>query len=236
MAEDRLNQINQMRQQFFRQKQADVGQQFKAAEQDQQDVLNRRFAALGQAGSGAQMGTMLKGQQQLQQQRQSAMGDIAGQELQANLASQEAELGRGFQSSEAEKGRGFQSTEAEKARQAQESQFGREYGLKQNIFDLEKTSKLRELDMAQKQQDMDQMAQFYNQALSTIQSPYSADRMQEEIMALLKNFDDIKQGRSSVKRAPVAQAPPRWRNPMEPAPQETGVFGLPVNQNMNRKF
>ena len=202
--------VNQLRQQFFKSKQDEVNRQFTGAQQEQQDALTRRFTALGQAGSGAAMGAQLKGQAQLEGQRSQALGDLGGQEAQMAMASQEAQLGRDFAGAESALGRDFQGGEAQKARDFQGGQFDREFGLKGQMFDFEKGSKLRELDMAQRQQDMDQMAQLYNQAVSTIQSPYGADRMQRDMMDLLRNLEEIKSGKMRPQAKPVpAQGPPQ---------------------------
>jgi hypothetical protein len=138
----------------------------------------------------------MKGQADLEGQRSRALGDLSGQEAQMQMASQEAQSARDFQGLEAQKQRDF-------TKDFQGGQFEKEFGLKRDVFDLEKSSKLRELDMAQNQQDMDRMAQLYNQALSTVQSPYSAERMQNDMMELLKNLDAIKSGKMPVKAAVV---------------------------------
>lgn len=186
--------VNQLRQQFFKSKQDDVNRQFTGAQQEQQDALTRRFTAMGQAGSGAAIGAQMKGQADLEGQRSRALGDLSGQEAQMQMASQEAQAGRDFQGLEAQKQRDF-------TKDFQGGQFDKEFGLKQNVFDLEKTSKLRELDLAQQQQDMDQMAQLYNQAVATVQSPYSARRMQDDIMSLLSDLDQLKRAKQGRGRS-----------------------------------
>lgn len=61
-------------------------------------------------------------------------------------------------------------------------------GLKRDVFNLERQSKLGEMDLARRQMDLDAQTTAYNQAMTTLQSPYSSQRMREEIMAILNSL------------------------------------------------
>ena len=76
--------LQAMRTQFFNQRRAQAEGQATAAGQEQQDVIGRRFAALGQSGSGAYLKAMQNQAIQNQQAKAGALGDITGQEAGAN--------------------------------------------------------------------------------------------------------------------------------------------------------
>jgi len=95
-----------------------------AQTQAQQEALQRRFAALGQQGSGADIKTQMLAEEAGQKQLGRVQEGIMSAEEEDILRRQEIEKQRQFQASEAEKGRQFAAEQAEIARQAGIEQLG----------------------------------------------------------------------------------------------------------------
>lgn len=88
---------------YFKQKRQEQLGQVNAAAQEQQDVIQRRFASLGAQGSGAQFGIQQKAAEQAAAQRRNVEQDVLGQEVQAmepdlqrRFAAEQAQLGREY--------------------------------------------------------------------------------------------------------------------------------------------
>jgi len=95
-----------------------------AQTQAQQEALQRRFAALGQQGSGADIKTQMLAEEAGQKQLGRVQEGIMSAEEEDILRRQEIEKQRQFQAGEAEKGRQFAAEQAEIARQAGLEQLG----------------------------------------------------------------------------------------------------------------
>ncbi len=143
--------INDMRKNFYNQRRADVERQAKGSQQEGEDALKRRFTSLGSAGSGAELALQAKAREQADLQRSSALNEVSGQE--ASIMAQE---------NEAESARRHASGEAEKQRKLAEGDLG----FKREIFQSEQANKLRELDLAQKQFEMDKDTTEFNKRLA----------------------------------------------------------------------
>lgn len=132
--------LSMMRKNFFNQRRQEAQQNVNAQGQEAQDAIQRRFSSLGAAGSGAQMGVMQKARDAAADQGRVATRDIDQGELQANMAAQEADLGR----QEAQKGRDLQS----------------------QFFNTEQGNKLKQLDLAERNFQLEKEAQDFNRAMA----------------------------------------------------------------------
>jgi len=140
-----------MREQFLKGRRDEAQQASTGALQQGEDAIQRRFASMGASGSGAQIAAM--------QKNRDAAADIQRKGL-ADVNTQELQMG------ETDTARGFQSTEAEKARQAQAGLASQDLGFRRDVFGSEQSNKLRELDMAQKQFDIDKETTDFNKRLA----------------------------------------------------------------------
>jgi hypothetical protein len=131
--------IQGMRQQFYKTKQDDLNRNFNAAQQDQGDAINRRMTAIGQAGSGAAIGLQIKGRDQVEAQRAQASNALTGQQAQEDM--------QYLASNEM----------ADKDRQ-----------FKQGMFDTEQGNKIKELDLAQKQYELDRDTTEFNKEMARL--------------------------------------------------------------------
>lgn len=82
------------RQQLLQGNRDAMSRQFVAQNQMQDDALRRRFAQLGNAGSGAALKAQLEAQRSLGESQADQERQLAGQELQAQQAFEEAQAGR----------------------------------------------------------------------------------------------------------------------------------------------
>ena len=157
--------IADMRKSFFEQRRgalgADIGAQkaqalqgVRAQQQEAGDALQRRFAALGQGGSGAAI---------------SAMGKLNEQGLDAQRAIEES-VGRGQMEN-----LNAAETEAQMQQAQNELTGGRQYdlagldeNLKREIFGEEKADKLKAYDMALKQFELDKDTTAFNKRMAEI--------------------------------------------------------------------
>ena len=141
--------IAAQRAQFFQKRRDDVGRDANASAQAQGDAINRRMTSIGQANSGAAVAAQMKLNEAAQAQKQSALNDVTGQELQAG--------------------------EGDLAREQQGGQFGQTLAAQKEMFNTEQGNKLAAIDMAQKQFAMDQDAQAFNMRLAELQSGQKVD-------------------------------------------------------------
>lgn len=165
-------QIADMRRQFFQSQRdivnkelgaqrAEAAQGLRQQQQEASDALQRRFAALGQAGSGAQIAAMSKlNQQGLDAQR--AMENQIGRGALDRLgaAEQEAE---------------YQQAAQELAGGRQLQLAGMDEALKREIFGEERANKLKEYDLALKQFALDKDTTEFNKTLAQIEAKYGQD-------------------------------------------------------------
>jgi hypothetical protein len=131
---------------------AQTAQRVDAAKEVEDDAIKRRYAAMGNLNSGSYIK-----QQQIQndasnQRKEQALGTI-------DLA----EAGEAQRQKEVGEGRTFASTEAQKARDA-------DLSFKDKVFGFEKDSKLRALDLADKQYALEKDAQEFNKAMAAAES------------------------------------------------------------------
>ena len=151
-----------------------LGQQVTAGKQEQEDALKRRFAALGGAGSGAQIKQEQLVKERAQQQLAQGTEAIGAQEQEEQRQQAEIEKQRQFQSAERQASEAFQAAQQEKgmgfAREQFEFQKGRAAAddvWRQKAFDLDSTWKEKtfgaqgdqfrqQMEMASRQFDLDQ--------------------------------------------------------------------------------
>lgn len=176
-----LADLQEQRNKFFKQKTEQAQGQIRGQTNENVGALQRRFTSMGAGGTGAAIAAEQKARASGLEQERQALGDIAGQQLQMG----EQDIGRQFQSEEAERGRGFQSQEAllarqaqlgeaEKARKFQQGMAERDIGARRELFDIENKNKIRELDLALQQFDLDKDTIAFNKRMAEIQAGQTA--------------------------------------------------------------
>jgi hypothetical protein len=120
-----------------------VGQEIGAQAQQNQDALKRRFAALGGLNTGSAIKAQQSAQQQGNEMRSRAMREIDAQEADQDFQRQEA---RDVMKAQQD----FQAGEAGKQRDFQASQGGLDRAFQERVFAFDSASKLRQLDLAER--------------------------------------------------------------------------------------
>lgn len=135
---------------FERQREQAV-QRAGATAQASGDAIKRRFAAMGGMNSGAAVKAEQIARDTANQQKEDAIAGVNAAESQDMAQKQEMQANRDFQSNEAKLGRDFQSTEAQKGRDFQKGQSDIDRAFQDKVFQFDSNSKLRQLDLADKQ-------------------------------------------------------------------------------------
>jgi hypothetical protein len=130
--------------------------------QQNQDALKRRFAALGGLNSGAAIKQQQLLQERSQQQREEAIQGIDAAEADRDLQQREAQTQREFTGAEAEKQRGFQREQA-----------GIDRGFQDRMFNFDKESKLKQMDLAFKQFKLQKDESEFNKRLERYKAGHS---------------------------------------------------------------
>lgn len=149
---------------YFKQKRQEQLGQVNAAAQEQQDVIQRRFAALGAQGSGAQFGIQQKSAEQAAAQRRNVEQDILGQQIAAaepdlarRFAAEQAQLGREFGTQERLGSEKFQTGQLTQQQQfaGEQAKLGREFStserLAQQQYGSDEAGKARQFQAGQQQ-------------------------------------------------------------------------------------
>lgn len=137
---------------YFENQRQGIKNRIKNVGLQQNDVMARKFASMGGGPSGAEVkDQQIRDQNNLSQQEDA----IAG----VNAQESNTLANRDFQSGESEKQRAFSGSEAQKARDLSSSQFGANLA-------YQKEMKLKELDMMQKQFDLDSQNTQFNKEMS----------------------------------------------------------------------
>lgn len=147
---------------YFKQKRQEQLGQVNAAAQEQQDVIQRRFAALGAQGSGAQFGIQQKSAEQAAAQRRNVEQDILGQQIAAaepdlarRFAAEQAQLGREFGTQERLGSEKFQTGQLTQQQQfaGEQAKLGREFStaerLAQQQYGSDEAGKARQFQAGQ---------------------------------------------------------------------------------------
>lgn len=124
-------------------------------DQEQQEALRRRFAAMGGLNTGAAIKAQQNSTNSAMQRRQDALNNIGFQEAQQRRAMQERENTQEFQSGE-----------AYKAREADTERFNADLAFKNNVSQFDAQSKLRQLDLQHWQIQMDAANTQFNKELA----------------------------------------------------------------------
>lgn len=160
-----------------------------AQTQAQQEALQRRFAALGQQGSGADIKTQMLAEEAGQKQLARVQEGIMSAEEEDILRRQEIEKQRQFQAGEAEKGRQFAAEQAEIARQAGLEQLGvqQEFASEQAKLgrDFQKSENL-----AARTQQAEQWKKSFEESISQFeqQMSFAQEKFAEEVRINNKNL------------------------------------------------
>lgn len=176
-----IEDLQSKRQDFFKQRRADVTQDSQNQLQQGSDALNRRFTSLGLAGSGAAIGADLKNRADVANSQAKALNDVQGQELQAN----EGDISRQFSADESQKGRDFSGLEAQKGRDFQGVLANKDFDFKKQAFDVEQGNKLKQMDLAERNFGLEKEAQDFNTRLAEIESGQNAQTIAKNKAGLL---------------------------------------------------
>ena|SRR3990167_3720882 len=102
-------------------------------------------------------------------EREGSQGFAQGQMERAQLyGTREREAGQAYGTREREGAQGFASGEAEKGRGFQRELVDKDLAFKDKVFNFEKTSKLRQMDMADKEFAADQRTTEFNKFISIL--------------------------------------------------------------------
>lgn len=153
--------IKNMRDQFFQNRRGEASQAGNAQLQQGEDAIQRRFASMGASGSGAQVAAMQKNREAAADTQRKGLADVGNQELQA---------------SEGDAGRSFQSNEAEAARQFQGGLAGKDLEFKTKYADIDQGNKLKQLDLAQQQFNLDKDTTAFNERMAEIEANQTPDK------------------------------------------------------------
>jgi len=143
---------DELRNKFMAQRRQDIETQANRADQQQQEALNRRFTSLGQGASGAAIKAGQLASQGIQEQKGRQLGELEGQAAQQELATQ-------LQREQIAGQQGFAKEMA-----------GRDEALKREFFNTEQENKLKQLDLAERQFQLDKDAQEFNKRLAEIEA------------------------------------------------------------------
>ena len=120
--------------------------QFSQRKQEQDDALQRRFAASGMMNSGAAQKIQAQGAQELARAEADANVDVDMAESQELQRRKEIAEGRDFARSEREATQKFSTGERLGAQQFQQGMFDKESAFKERVFREEMSLKWKELD------------------------------------------------------------------------------------------
>lgn len=186
---------------FFKQKRAEQLGQVAAQGQEQQDAIQRRFAALGAQGSGAQFGIAQKAQEAQAAQARQIQNDIMGQEI----AAAEPDLARRFQAEQTKLGQEYGTQERLGQQQfaGEQAESGRKFQaeqqLAQNIFASGEAALGRKFT-SEEQAKQNQFLAGQSQASRDLQAKMAADDL-----ALKKSIADMQQANTKEELAMAAQ-------------------------------
>jgi len=130
------------------------------------DAITRRFAAMNAVGSGAYQKALERQQNQFQELGAQTEMDVSGQESQARRALMEAEAQREFGSSEAQNQRAFAASEGKRASELGIAQYNNDLAFRQAMAKFDSNSKLRQLDLAGYQSELAANEQDFNKQLA----------------------------------------------------------------------
>lgn len=183
-----LADLQGQRQQFFKQKGEQQQGQIQGETQGNVEALQRRFTSMGAANTGASIAAEQKARDAGLAQQRQATTDLAGQQLQAGegdiarqaqteesalgraFAGQQAQLGQTFQGEQARLGREASLGEAGAARAFQEKMANQDIGFKRELAGTEQGNKIREMDLAQQQFQLDKDTTAFNQRMAEIEA------------------------------------------------------------------
>lgn len=132
--------------------------------QSSDDAIKRRFAAQGGLNSGAYLKTANINANKIREDADTASQNIGFQEATAQRGIDEAQKGRDFQAGESQKGRDFQKEISDK-----------DFAFKDKVFSFDSSSKLRELDLADKQFSLDKDTTEFNKRLALMEADNAAN-------------------------------------------------------------
>ena len=143
-----------------------LNQRTQATNNEANDAITRRYAALNAVGSGSYQKALEQQQQAYQSQQVQNEQEVGFAEAQARRALQEQENQRQFGSEESYKQREFAASQGEREATLGVDQFNADLAFRQNMAAFESNSKLRALDLAGYQAEMGARDSAFNKDLA----------------------------------------------------------------------
>ena len=170
-----LADLQGQRQQYFKQRGEQAQGQIQGETEGNVGALQRRFTSMGAGNTGAALAAEQTARDHGLAQQRQAMTDIGGQQLQAG----EGDIGRAFQSEQTQQAQGFaaeqarlgrdaQLGEAEKGRGFQRELSDKDIAFKTKLADTEQGNKLRDMDLAYQQFQLDKDTTAFNQRMAEL--------------------------------------------------------------------
>lgn len=174
-------------------------QQGETAKQQGLDVLSRRQAQLGGGPSGAFVKLEQEAGRLADEATEKSLEGINLQEAQQKLREKEIKQAQEFQAGEAGKQREFAGGEALKQREFAGAETEKQRGFQKGLFDIEQAFKERiqgfnenfqtsQLELMNKQFNLDEEITRFNQAISSLESSYNLPRIQEQMAGLRASY------------------------------------------------
>lgn len=138
-----------------------TSQRFQRQGQQAQEALKRRFASLGALNTGAALKQEQLAQEQIGKAQEEAMGNLDLAEAQEARRRQEFDI-QAVQ-------------EPEKQRAFQREQAGLERDFRKEVFAFEKESKLKQLDLAEREYKAEQDATEFNKLMAAVNAGLDVD-------------------------------------------------------------
>lgn len=140
-----------------------ITQQANAANQANQDALQRRFAAMGALNTGAALKAQQQAQIQGQQQTQDQLAGVDQAQAQQAYQEAQAQKARDFEAGQALAGRQFQGSQADIDRAIAKENFAKQFGLQS--------------EMQHRAQDLAESESAFNRRLARYQAGTSGGLM-----------------------------------------------------------
>ncbi|MEZ0392070.1 MAG: hypothetical protein ACAH59_07650 [Pseudobdellovibrionaceae bacterium] len=146
--------VKKMRDDFLQSRRNEASQKSQSTLQQGEDAIQRRFAAMGASGSGAQIAAMQKNRDAANEVARQGEADVNSQALQFA----EGDTGRSFQ--------GNLSREL----------ADKDINFKKGLADTEQGNKLKELDLAERQFLLDKDTTEFNKRMAEIEASRQPDK------------------------------------------------------------
>lgn len=176
--------------QMFKDEQDRIKQKGLAQQQQNIGAIQRRFAAMGGIGGPANEKIQSLATDNAQKQTNDELAQSQAAQDQRDQARAQVGEERAFQAGEAEKERTFTSEEAGKARGFQQQLADRDFDFQKQVFSFDKESKLKELDLSQRQFRLQKDMDTFNRGIAEGE----AERASQGYLGQLLGSENYKKG------------------------------------------